>query len=147
VRYVLGEPTKVHSLLSLNSERKNAAASFATILEYPSGVVATITDLWDTPEVWRLKIIAGMGWVEFEGLEQGWFVNAQGAKTPIRLDPVDAEFRTGVYAQDLHFIEAVRSGKKPFLPACLLPDAHKTMLLMEQILSNSLGSARSVAVR
>jgi predicted dehydrogenase len=144
VRYVLGDPLHVHSLVNLNADKNNAGASFASILEYPSGVVATITDLWDTPEVWRAKIIAEMGWIEFEGLERGWFVNSGGEKTPIMRDRVDLEFRPGVYAQDLHFIEAVRRGKPPLLPACLLPDAHKTMDLMERILRNSLGSLSGV---
>jgi predicted dehydrogenase len=141
VRYILGEPTNVHSLVRPNSERNNAGASFATILEYPKGVVATITDLWDTPEVWRMKIVAESGWVEFEPLEQGWFVNVNGERTRIIADAVDSEFRPGVYTQDLHFVDAVRAEKTPLLPACLLPDAHKTMVLMEKIMANTLGAA------
>jgi predicted dehydrogenase len=133
LRYILGDPTRVHSLIWPNKKFKNAAASFSSLLEYERGVVASITDLWDTPQVWRLKVVAETGWIEFEPLEQGWFVNDKGQKTLLKIDPIDTEFRMGVYAQDLRFIEAVRQGQKPACPACLLPDALKSMTLAEQI--------------
>jgi len=138
LRYILGDPVKVHSLAWPNEEFKNAAASFASLWEYDRGMVATITDLWDTPPVWRLKVVAEQGWIEFEPLEQGWFAHKEGKKLQIRSDPIDRQYRMGVYAQDLHFVQAVRQGKRPSLPACLLPDAYRTMLLVEQILDSSL---------
>lgn len=141
VRYILGDPLRVHSLAHENTEIRNAGASFASILEYERGLVATIVDLWDTPQVWRLKVIAEGGWIEFEPLERGWHVKNGREKQVIMPDPIDQEFRPGVYAQDAHFVRAVRQGRKPALPACLLPDACKTMELMEQIRGNSLGRA------
>jgi predicted dehydrogenase len=138
-RYVLGEPIGVHSLAWPNQEFHNASASFATVLEFPGHAVATLTDSWDTPNVWRLKVVAEEAWLELEPLERGFLSRINtGYKTPIRPDPVDLEFRPGVYAQDLHFVEAVRARTPPTLPACLLVDAHRTMLLMEQILHGTL---------
>jgi len=146
VRYVLGEPTAVHAVAHPNADLQHAGATFATVLEFPGNVVATITDAWDTPHVWRAKIVAEQGWVELEPLEHGWIATARPElhggvqKTTIRPDPVDVEFRQGVYAQDLTFVEAVRAGKPPTLPACTLEDAQRTMLLMEQILYASKSS-------
>jgi predicted dehydrogenase len=141
-RYLLGEPIGVHSLAWPNKEFHYAGASFATVLEFPGRVVATLTDTWDTPAVWRVKLVAEEGWLELEPLEQGYVARINtGTKTPIRVDPVDVEFRPGVYAQDLHFVEAVRARKPPTLPGCSLADAHKTMLLMEQVLNGTLPSA------
>jgi predicted dehydrogenase len=138
VRYILGDPVRVHSLTWPNEKFKNAAASFTSVLEYERGVVASITDLWDTPQVWRLKVVAEAGWIEFEPLEIGWFVNEKGQKTRLKSDPIDTDFRMGVYAQDLGFIEAVRQAQKPGRPACLLPDSLKTMILIEQIAAGRL---------
>jgi predicted dehydrogenase len=144
LRYIMGDPVKVHSVTWMNEEFQNAAASYASILEYERGKVATVTSLWDTIDTWRLKVVAEQGWIEFEPLAatvKAWLYNKRG-KTPIRMDPIDQEFRAGVYAQDLYFVEAVRRGKKPLpLPACSLQDAHKTMLLMEQIQSNNLANS------
>jgi predicted dehydrogenase len=141
-RYVLGEPIGVHSLAWPNAEFHNAGASFATVLEFPGHVMATLTDTWDSPAVWRLKVVAEEAWLELEPLERGFISRANtGYKTPIRPDPIDLEFRPGVYAQDLCFVEAVRARTPPTLPACSLGDAHRTMLLMEQILKGTLKSA------
>jgi predicted dehydrogenase len=149
IRYVLGEPLAVHSLSFPNNDLHHATASYATVFEFPGQVVATMTDIWDSTHLWRVKIIAEFGWVELEPLESGHIGTAAaelhggGRKTEIRVDPIDVEFRAGVYAQDLHFVEAVRSGKPPLLPACLLPDAHKTMLVMDQIMSGTLPRANT----
>jgi len=140
LRYILGEVVAVHSMVRPNQEFKNRAASFAGTLEHEQGGMSTVLALWDTPSVFHLKIIAEEGSLEFEPLQRGWFVKTRGSKEvvkiPIRPDPVDTHFRTGIYAQDLHFIRAVRQGKTPSIPACLLPDAYKTHLLIEKIFSH-----------
>lgn len=141
-RYILGEPVRVHSLASPNSQLRNAGASFATILEYDRGVVATITDLWDTPQKWRVKVVAEKGWLELEPFEVGWVTPPSGTKTPISADPIDREYRAGVYAQDLCFVRALRTGTRPALPASLLPDAYKTMVLIEKIQASTIRAAQ-----
>jgi predicted dehydrogenase len=142
VRYILGDPRHVHSLARPNADTMNAGASFASILEYDRGVTATITDLWDTPQVWRIKIVAEGGWLELEPLEVGTLYRNKGKKIPVKSDPIDQEFHTGIYAQDLHFVRAVRAGRKPSLPASLLPDALKTMQLIEQIQTSTVEQAQ-----
>jgi predicted dehydrogenase len=138
LRYVLGDPVRVHSRAWPNTEFANRAASFAAILEYGNGVVATVLDLWDTPDETRLKVIAEGGSVQWERMRRGW-VEVDGERRPIPLDPVDERFRAGVWAQDLHFVEAVRAGRKPTLPAATLEDALGTMVLIDQILADTLG--------
>jgi predicted dehydrogenase len=144
LRYVMGIPRAVHSLTWPNHEFKNAAASYAALLEYEHGVVASIVDVWDTPQTWRLKVVAEGGWIEFEPFENGWYFDSKQPKAALRRDPVDVEYRAGVYAQDLHFIEAVRRGVRPARPACLLPDAYQTMKLVEQILADNIRSERAL---
>jgi predicted dehydrogenase len=140
LRYVLGDPIRVHSRAWPNAEFGNRAASFAAILEYGHGVTATVLDLWDTPDEARLKVVAEGGAVRWEKMRKGW-VEAKGDPLPIPVDPVDERFRTGLWAQDLHFVEAVRSDREPALPAATLQDALGTMVLIERILCDSLGSA------
>jgi predicted dehydrogenase len=145
LRYVMGDPRAVHSLSWPNREFKGSASSYAALLDYDHGVVASVVDLWDTPARWRLKVVAEAGWIEFEPFESGWYLGDTGSKTALQPDPVDMDYRPGVYAQDLHFIEAVRRRVKPARPACLLPDAMRTMQLIEQIQASSLSSAPMAA--
>ena len=140
LRYFLGDPARVHSRAWPNTEFGNREASFAAILEYGNGVCATILDLWDTPDVTRLRVIAEGGSILFERMRRGW-VEADGERRAIPLDPVDERFRAGIWAQDLHFVEAVRARREPALPAATLRDALGTMVLIEQILADTLGES------
>ena len=140
LRFVMGDPVRVHSLARPNTEFNNASASFACVVEHGLGRVSTILGAWDTPPGFRLKVIAERGSVEFEPLERGWFTNEKGFRAPIKVDPTDLAFRMGVFFQDLRFIEGVKEGRKPSFPACLLPDAYKTNLFVEQILNGNLQS-------
>jgi myo-inositol 2-dehydrogenase/D-chiro-inositol 1-dehydrogenase len=137
IRYVLGDPVRVHSRTWPNAEFGNRAASYAALLEYPNGVVGSVVDLWDTPDQTRLRVIAEGGSVEWNPPRKAWIESKKG-RLAIPVDPVDTEFRTGIWAQDLHFVEAVRAGREPGLPAATLRDALGTMRLIEQILADSL---------
>ena len=146
LRYVMGDARNVHSYAWQNAEYGNRAASFAVVHDYGAGVVATQLDLWDTysPAEFRLKIVAEQGWVEWEPPLAGTVVDRKGSYR-IPVDPVDTEYRTGLWQQDLHFVEAVRAGRRPTSPASTLPDALRTMTLIEQILADSLGAERAGA--
>ena len=133
LRYVLGDVKEVRSIARPHSPYAKAAASFGGVIEHEGGAMSTVLALWDTQLPWRLTIIAANGRLRFAPFEQGWFINEKGVEIPIRMDEIDTTFRAGVYAQDLHFIEGVRRGKKPALPACLLPDALKTNILIGQL--------------
>lgn len=138
LRHVLGDPIRIHSRAWSNAAFGNRAASFAAILEYGQGMTATILDLWDTPDEARFKIVAEGGAVRWEKMRAGW-VEGKGGPLQIPVDPIDQRFRTGLWAQDLHFVEAVRAGSAPAMPAATLQDALRTMVLIEQILGDSLG--------
>jgi predicted dehydrogenase len=142
IRYVLGDPVRVHSRTWPNWEFDNRGASFAALLEYPNGVVGTVMDLWDTPDQTRLRVTAEAGSVEWEPPRKAWVESKKG-RYAIPVDPVDEAFRAGIWAQDLHFVEAVRSGSPPGLPAATLEDALGTMRLIEAILADSLAPERS----
>ena len=137
IRYVLGDPARVHSRTWPNWEFANRGASFAALLEYEHGAVGSVVDLWDTPDQTRLRVIAEAGSVEWEPPRKAWVEGKKG-RYAIPVDPVDEEFRTGIWAQDLHFVEAVRSGRPPGLPAATLEDSIGTMRLIDAILADSL---------
>ena len=84
-------------------------------------------------------MIAENGWIELEppDLKTCIFVDAQRRTFQIKPDPMDIKFRMGLYSQDSCFINAVRKGRAPALPACLLPDAYSTNALIEEIQSNN----------
>ena len=137
IRYVLGDPARVHSRTWPNAEFDNRGASYAALLEYGNGVFGEVLDLWDTPDNTRLTVIAEAGRIEIEPPRKG-FVEGKKGRYAIPVDPVDEEFRTGIWAQDLHFVEAVRSGRPPGLPAATLEDSIGTMRLIDAILADSL---------
>jgi predicted dehydrogenase len=140
IRYVLGDPVRVHSRTWPNAEFGNRGASYSALLEYPNGVVGSVVDLWDTPDNTRLRVIAEAGTVDWEPPRKA-FVESKKGRYAIPVDPVDEQFRTGVWAQDLHFVEAVRAGRPPGRPAATLQDALGTMRLVEAILADSLAPA------
>ena len=135
LRYIMGDVVAVHSVSRPNSAFQNAAASYAACLEHEGGLFSTVLALWDTTRTWRLRIIAERGWVELAPFERGWFVSTSrpDIRIPLSPDEVDIEFRPGVYAQDAHFVRAVRNRETPFLPASLLDDAVLTNRLIEAI--------------
>jgi predicted dehydrogenase len=145
LRYVMGDARTVHSHAWQNAASGNRAASFAVVHDYGAGVVAVQLDLWDThgPE-FRLKVIAEQGWVEWEPPLDGTLVDRKGSY-PIPVDPVDTEYRPGLWSQDLHFIDAVRAGRRPTSPASMLPDALRTMTLIDRIVGGPVGSDASLS--
>ena len=139
LRYVLGDVSGIHSVARPNQDTGNAAASFAAVLEHDSGAVSTVLALWDTPSVFRLRLVAESGTLELAPLEQGIFTDSRGRRFPVVADRIDVDFRTGLFEQDRTFIHAVRSGTPPGLPACLLPDALASNRLIKGILANTAG--------
>ena len=137
--YGLGDVSGIHSVARPNQDTGNAAASFAAVLEHDSGAVSTVLALWDTPSVFRLRLVAESGTLELAPLEQGIFTDSRGRRFPVVADRIDVDFRTGLFEQDRTFIHAVRSGTPPGLPACLLPDALASNRLIKGILANTAG--------
>jgi hypothetical protein len=94
-------------------------------------------DLWDTPDRIRLHVMSEGGRLELELPRKGW-IESKNGRYSIPIDPVDDDFRGGMWAQDLCFVEAVRAGRLPRVPAATLQDSLGTMRLVEQILADSL---------
>jgi hypothetical protein len=59
----------------------------------------------------------------------------QRGEVEVRLKPDadDLKFKPGFWKQDSAFLESVRHGAMPQFPAATLVDAHRTMVLIEQI--------------
>ncbi len=133
LRYVLGDVAEVHSIARPNALYKNAAASFGGVIEHDTGALSTVLALWDANRSWRLTVIGEHGRLVLEPFEQAQLLTERGLPIPIKPDPIDQDFRAGVYAQDLTFIESVRRQRKPGLPACLLPDAYQTNQLIAKL--------------
>jgi len=141
IRCVLGDPRRVYSRTWPNQERDNQGAAYTALLEYDKGVFGAVMDLWDTPDRTRLLVISESGRLELELSQphRGWIDSSKG-RYAIPIDRVDDEFRAGVWAQDLCFVEAVRAGRLPRVPAATLQNSLGTMRLVEQILADSLAA-------
>jgi predicted dehydrogenase len=141
IRYVLGDPRRVYSRTWPNEERDNQGAAYTALLEYDKGVFGAVVDLWDTPDRTRLQVISEDGRLELELSQphKGWIDSSKG-RYAIPIDRVDDDFRAGIWAQDLCFVEAVRAGRLPRVPAATLQNSLGTMRLVEQILADSLAA-------
>jgi len=138
LRFVFGEVRDIYSYARENLEHRNAAASYATIIEHESGAVSTLLSLWDTPQIWRMHIVAERGSLELSPLENATLHETGDSSLQVRRDPIDIKYRPGMFAQDTSMINAVRGQKIPPFPASLLSDAAKTTRLVEQVRSHNL---------
>lgn len=141
-RFLLGEPEEVLSIANPNDERGNAAASFASTIRFENGSVATSLELWDTPQRWDLRLVAELGWLEMAPLETARFQSRGGPPIQVEIDPVDRQFRSGLYAQDWEFLQAVRRNRLPAFPSASLQDALGSMRLAEAIRAGFRGKLR-----
>lgn len=137
-RHILGDIDQVKSISKPNYDIGNAAASFCTSIQFSSGAMGSILALWDTHSVseWKMRIIAEKGVFELDkNLKFARIYSANCRGIPVTRDSIDQTFRPGIFAQDLHFINAIRDHRKPCMPACLLEDALETNLLIEKIIA------------
>ena len=136
-RYLLGNAVGVHSLARPNKENRYANATYVAIVEHEFGGTSVITGFWDTLPEERLRVIAARAALEYQPIEQGLVITPAKRRVDITPDPVDIEFRTGLYAQDSRFIESVRANTEPGFPASLIDDAVETSKLIESIAKSS----------
>ena len=133
-RFLLGSVQRVQSINVPRKDCQNAAASFNSLVEFESGVSGHVMALWDVHPRWRMRIVAERGSIEFDGLETAYFCNNLNERIAVPIDPIDAKFRCGLFAQDMKFLEAVQAGTRPTMPACMLEDALETNTLIEQLI-------------
>jgi predicted dehydrogenase len=133
-----GEATEIHTLKTCWTEP--SGDSFTAIMRLSRDCLGTFTAHLHATGDWSvtlygngLKAVVSLltvaGQVYFDSHET----------FPIPVDRTDLDYKAGLYAQDKAFIHALASGEKLTYPASDLADATKTMKLIEQIGSMTLG--------
>ena len=127
-----GEVTEVQSLKT--SWTETSGDSFTAVLRLSCDCLGTFISHYHSGGEWsvtlygdRLKAVISLYTVK------GQVYFDTGRTIPIPVDPVDLNYRWGLYAQDRAFIDAVALGEKLTYPASDLEDNTKTMRLIEQI--------------
>jgi len=67
------------------------------------------------------------------GLEQVVLTTRGEPERRLELDADDRQYKPGFWKQDSTFLAAVQAGHQPPFPAASLADAHRTMVLIDQI--------------
>ena len=58
----------------------------------------------------------------------------------VAADEDDTRFKAGLWKQDCAFLAGVRAGRQPPFPAASLPDAYRTMQLIDRIAASARGA-------
>lgn len=132
LRCLGGEATDLHALSTNWTEK--SGDSFTAIMRLNGDCLGTFTAHLHTGGDWSVTLSGnGVKAVVSLSAVSGQIHFDTRETFPIPVDPVDVQYKAGLYAQDRAFIRSVASGEKLAYPASDLADAAKTMRLIEQI--------------
>jgi predicted dehydrogenase len=107
--------------------------SFQALIQFQNKATGHYISNWSSPGRWSVTLYGKGCRIALAPLEQGILTEIDGKEQAIELSDIDRKFKPGLYGQDRHFIDCVKSGNKPSFPASDLEDSVKTMRLVEQI--------------
>ncbi len=133
LRFFGGEVAEVHSAVHDRFEHGFPDANTA-VLRFANGTHGRALMDWMAPGNHRFEL-RGVGVRATSQPGFGTTMLAQRGEAEVRLEPDadDLKFKPGFWKQDSAFLESVRQGVVPQSPAATLADAHRTMVLIEQI--------------
>lgn len=133
LRFFGGEVAEVHSPVQARFEQGFPDAHTA-IMRFASGAQGRALMDWMAPGSHRFEL-RGVGVRATSQPGFGTTMLVQRGEAEVRLEPDadDQTFKPGFWKQDSSFLESVRRGEMPQFPAPTLADAHRTMVLIEQI--------------
>ncbi|MFA6317105.1 MAG: Gfo/Idh/MocA family oxidoreductase [Elusimicrobiota bacterium] len=111
--------------------------SLHTMVEFAGSCVGHYHSIWPSPGPWSLRVYGVGCKLIIEPLEEGRIVYADKTSTTLPIDPRDADFKPGLYAQDRHFLDACASKTQPGYPAANLREAVTAMRLIEDLVDPS----------
>ena len=116
---------------------ENQPDSYNALLRFENGATGHYISNWTSPGRWSVNLYGKNRKVTLCPLERGTVLQTEGEQYDLPVDPVDQNFKPGIYAQARYFIDCVRENKKPAFPAADLDDAVKTMKLIDLIRGES----------
>lgn len=131
LRYFGGDVERVVATAGQwDEEQKN---SFGALLKFQGGSTGHYVAHWTSPASWSVTLY-GMGRrVSLDPLEKGVLMESDRTEKLLPVDPVDIEFKPGLYAQNRFFLDCVKNQRTVSYPAADLADSVKTMQLIESI--------------
>lgn len=136
-RMIGGEVKAVHAVGK--SEMEPHGDHFSALIEFESGVVGTFVAHFNSGGGFGIKLYGHGVSATLIPLEQGLLKYATGRAIALDGDPIDEEYRAGLFAQNALFLRcALRKSKLPF-PASDLNDHLKTMRLIDIIRKKAMG--------
>lgn len=133
LRFFGGEVAEVHSPVQARFEQEFPDAHTA-VVRFANGTHGRALMDWMAPGNHRFEL-RGVGVRATSQPGFGTTMLAQRGEAEVRLEPDadDHAFKPGFWKQDSAFLAGVRQGAVPQSPAATLSDAHRTMVLIEQI--------------
>jgi predicted dehydrogenase len=134
-RYFGGEVAEVMNVSSQWFE--NQKDSYNALLRFENGATGHYISNWTSPGRWSVNLYGQDCKITLAPLERGAMLQRDGQQNDLPIDPVDENYKPGIYAQARYFINCVREHRKPLFPAADLDDAVRTMKLVEAIRGGS----------
>ena len=134
LRFFGGDVRNVKSIV--HSYREKNGDQFSSIMELESGAIGQYNSFWYSPGGWSVTLYGNGIIVEFKPLEKGRFIDKQFKTYDIEPDEIDIKHKPGFFNQMKAFERLIKS-KSHEWPMLNLDEAYKTMVLAEQISSES----------
>jgi predicted dehydrogenase len=131
-RCVGGEVVEIQTMKTSWTDKRGD--SFTSILRLSRNCLGTFVAHLHSGEEWTITLY-GQGVravISLFGMTGQIYLDT-GEVRPIPVDPIDLNYKAGLYAQDSAFIHALASEERLSYPASDLADATRTMQLIERI--------------
>jgi predicted dehydrogenase len=134
LRFFAGEIKNIQA--SSRSYIESNGDQFVAVVEFESGALGQYQAHWYSPGGWRVVLYGDGVTVEFKPLEKGQWIDKDFVSHEIVPDAVDVTYKPGFFKQLMAFQDLIKKGVLSW-PALDLEGSYKTMLLAEQMSSNS----------
>lgn len=107
--------------------------SLHALVFFADHIVGHYSSNWRSPGQWSVRLYGEGCRVDIEPMEKGRIIFADGKQQELPIDPLDIQFKPGLYAQNRMFLDACKGVCRVGYPAATLHEAAIAMKLTEAI--------------
>ena len=108
-------------------------SGFQVVFSTANGKSGNLYAYWESLPGWKIRMYGTDIRVDYETLETGTITYANATQAPVKIDPVDQQFKPGFYRQLRAFLEAILNDEPMLPPTSDLADHLKTVQFIEKV--------------